>query len=283
MVTSCWPSACRHCSTPPSCNSGLQTIAQSLCIQVLDDSRLVEAEGLAETLHLPLLKGAQSQGFLFALVLTESRLELQALSENTHGPIYSSLWDPEIRRRIQGGRRQPLARACGLHREGALRILDATAGLGRDGIVLAGLGCRVTLLERVSVTAALLRDGLSRAMQEPACRDWLSERVAIKELDAIEYMRSDASNNPDEVVYLDPMYPQGNKTALAKKEMRVLRAIAGDDEDASQLLDAALGYATQRVVVKRPPNGTYLAGREPDHQSSGNRARYDVYFTRKGR
>jgi 16S rRNA (guanine1516-N2)-methyltransferase len=247
---------------------------------VADDSRLGEAERLAETLHLPLSPGAQSQGFLYALVLTAARLELSALAEKTQGPIYSNLWDAEIRRRIQGGRRQPLARACGLHREGALRILDATAGLGRDAVVLAGLGCQVTLLERVPVTAALLQDGLTRACLEPDCGDWVRERVVFLQQDAREFMQAVQQKSHD-VVYLDPMYPVTNKSALAKKEMRVLRAIAGDDLDADQLLQAALEYAAQRVVVKRAPNAGYLAGLVPDHQAKGNRARYDVYFTRK--
>lgn len=248
---------------------------------MVDDSRLAEAERLAETLHLPLFKGAQSQGFLYALVLTSERVELQALAERNQGPIFSNLWDAEIRRRIQGGRRQPLARACGLHREGALRILDATAGLGRDGVVLAGLGCQVTMLERVPVTAALLQDGLARACIEPDC-GWLRGRVTFLQQDAHDFMQATPQKSHD-VVYLDPMYPLGSKSALAKKEMRVLRAIAGDDLDADQLLQSALAYAAQRVVVKRAPNAGHLAGLAPDHESSGNRARYDVYFTRKAR
>lgn len=230
---------------------------------------------------MPLFQGQQPQGFSFALALTADRLELRALGEKSPGPISAELCDADVRRRIRGGRRQPLARACGLHRDGAQRVLDATAGLGRDGVVLAGLGCGVTLLERSPVVAALLRDGLRRAAHHEACRAWLGSRLCFEQADALVFMRAAQAPRHD-VVYLDPMYPQRDKSALAKKEMRVLRELAGGDEDAGLLLQAALAYAGRRVVVKRPPRAEYLGGQEPDHQLSGNRARYDVYFTRKG-
>lgn len=229
---------------------------------------------------MPLVQGQQSQGFLFALALTGDHLELRTLGEKSRGPVYSSLCDGDIRRRIQGGRRQPLARACGLHRDGAQRILDATAGLGRDGVVLAGLGCEVTLVERSPVVAALLRDGLARAVLNDDFGAWLKQRTQFLETDAITLMQTQRPT-PHDVVYLDPMYPQRGKRALAKKEMRVLRAVAGDDADNGLLLESALGYAGKRVVVKRPPWAESLVGREPDHQLSGNRARFDVYFTQK--
>ena len=43
-------------------------------------------------------------------------------------------------------------------------MLDATAGLGRDAFVLASLGCQVTLIERVPAVAALLENGIERAL-----------------------------------------------------------------------------------------------------------------------
>lgn len=217
---------------------------------------------------------------MFALVLTDSRLELRALSVKSPGPVYSDLCDADILRRMAGGKRQPLARACGLHRDGPQRILDATAGLGRDGMVLAALGCELTLLERSPIIAALLRDGLARASKHPKINQWLASRVKLREHDAIHLMATEPAGQHD-VVYLDPMYPQRDKKALAKKEMRVLREIAGDDTDAGRLLELALAYAQRRVVVKRPPWADCLGEQVPDHQLTGNLARYDVYFTRK--
>ncbi len=228
---------------------------------------------------MPLFQGQQPQGFSFALAFTSERLELRSLQEKSQGPVSADLCDGDVQRRIHGGRRQPLARACGLHRDGPLRVLDATAGLGRDAVVLAGLGCHVTLLERSPAIAALLQDGLERAGAHAKFSAWLNQRVHFQPGDAIAFMQASPTPAHD-VVYLDPMYPSRDKTALAKKEMRVLRELAGDDADADKLLQTALGYAGRRVVVKRPPRAECLTGRAPDHQWTGNRARYDVYFTR---
>ena len=54
------------------------------------------------------------------------------------------------------------------------------------------------------------------------------------------------------MIYLDPMFPHRDKSALVKKEMQVFRTVVGDDDDSPALLKAALAVATYRVVVKRP-------------------------------
>jgi 16S rRNA (guanine1516-N2)-methyltransferase len=230
---------------------------------------------LSKTLCLPLVNPAGSQGFLFLLTPTAQRLELRPADRRLYGAIYADLANPDISRRIRGGRRQPLARACGLHKQAHVKLLDATAGLGRDGVVLAGLGCRVSLFERSPLIAALLNDALTRA----AGTAWVQERVSLTCGDARNYMQSPPSTERHDVVYLDPMYPHREKTALPSKEMRAIRAIVGDDGDTELLLETALAYATRRVVVKRPSWAAPLAGRQPDHEVNGKLARYDVYFT----
>ena len=45
---------------------------------------------------------------------------------------------------------------------------------------------------------------------------------------AIERMRA-WEGEPPQVIYLDPMFPHRDKSALVKKEMRVFRPLVGDD------------------------------------------------------
>ena len=52
-----------------------------------------------------------------------------------------------LRRAGHGGSRTELARACGSDLKG-LHVLDACAGYGSDGLLLAQLGARVCLVER---------------------------------------------------------------------------------------------------------------------------------------
>ncbi|HAD42901.1 MAG TPA: 16S rRNA (guanine(1516)-N(2))-methyltransferase, partial [Plesiomonas shigelloides] len=63
------------------------------------------------------------------------------------------------RRRFGGGRGEAVAKAVGIKKGYLPDVVDATAGLGRDAFVLASIGCRVRLLERHPVVAALLDGG----------------------------------------------------------------------------------------------------------------------------
>lgn len=183
------------------------------------------------------------------------------------------------RRRYGGGRGQPLARAAGLKSGFNPVICDATAGLGRDGFVLASLGCRVTLCERSPVLAALLEDGLQRAAIDHEIGDWISQRLGVQPGDAAAWLESlDGEKRPD-VVYLDPMYPAGKAHVLVKKEMRALQQLLGPDQDSAVLLDIALKTAGRRVVVKRPKRAGWLADRKPSMSIESKKTRYDVYVT----
>ena len=89
-----------------------------------------------------------------------------------------------------------------------------------------------------------------------------------------------ASGVAPQVVHLDPMFPHREKSALVKKEMRLFRELAGDDDDAPRLLEAALDVATHRVVVKRPRKAPPIAGPAPQHVIEGKTSRYDLYVHR---
>ena len=156
-------------------------------------------------------------------------------------------------------------------------MLDATAGLGRDGFTLAALGARVTLAERHDTVVALLRDAQARALQDPVAAP-AAARIEIVHADGRKLMGPPARFD---VVYLDPMYPERGKAALAKKELQLLRELTGGDADADALLAAALlagMNGRRRVVVKRPLSAPALAGREPSFALSGTQARFDIYL-----
>ncbi|MBR9906021.1 MAG: class I SAM-dependent methyltransferase [Gammaproteobacteria bacterium] len=185
------------------------------------------------------------------------------------------------RRRFGGGRGQLIAKACGLAKGVTPSIVDATAGLGRDAFVLASLGAQVLLIERVSAIAALLKDGLKRAYRHSDTAE-IAARMTLRHGDAAQTLAelvASADFTP-QVIHLDPMFPHREKSALVKKEMRLFRELAGDDDDAPRLLEAALDVATHRVVVKRPRKAPPIAGPAPQHTLEGKTSRYDLYVHR---
>lgn len=234
------------------------------------------AQDWADRLGLPLAGAAA-----FALQVGPDGLQLQALDAEAPGPVRVDFVTGALahRRQFGGGSGQMIARAVGIQPGIRPRILDATAGLGRDGFVLATLGCEVTLIERQPLIAALLADGLARAHADgEVCA--IAQRMHLRQGNAIALM-GDWDGEPPQVIYLDPMFPHRDKSALVKKEMRLFRPLVGDDDDAPALLAAARALASHRVVVKRPRKAPAIAGVAPGYSLEGKSSRYDIYPFRK--
>lgn len=211
----------------------------------------------------------------FILRVNMQRLELCKLDEPKLGAIAVDFVDGATahRRKFGGGRGQDIAKAVGLKHGFKPKVLDATAGLGRDAFVLATLGCEVTLMERMPIVAALLEDGLERATLSTEIND-ITQRMRLIPSSSIDNMT--LAQQPD-VIYLDPMYPHREKSAAVKKEMRVFQSLVGEDLDADNLLAPALALAKYRVVVKRPSYAPPLANKTPSTSINMKKNRFDVY------
>jgi len=227
----------------------------------------------------------QQDDALFSLYLTEERLELHKQDEPQLGAIFVDFSGGKAahRRKFGGGKGQAIAKAVGMKKGLVPKVLDATAGLGRDAFVLASLGCDVTMFERHPVVAALLTDGLNRAKSDPEIGSWVSQRMHLAYGSSVrglkDYLQGSSELSRPEVVYLDPMFPHKKKSALVKKEMRVFHSLVGADTDADTLLDPALQLATRRVVVKRPDYADPLEHRNPTTSIKTKNNRFDVYVT----
>lgn len=248
----------------------------------LDDHELLKAAArLSVDLNLPFAGTLETAGeFELLLTVTPVRLELRQRGDRRGVAVdFSSI---DVRSSAGRSLKQPLAKALGIKKRSdpALTVIDATAGWGEDTYLMAGLGCRVLAVERHPVVAVLLRDGMLRA--------GLAVRVLTADATAMlrrMSRREPADDLPEElsaffhpdVVYIDPMFPPGRKTA-ERKPMKMLRVLVGDEDGgAAELLNAALGIARRRVVVKRPPRAEPLGGLTPAHTHEGKGVRYDVY------
>lgn len=212
---------------------------------------------------------------LFQLRLLPEYLALEQLDDAQQGLVFVDFVSGAVahRRKFGGGKGQSIAKAIGMKAGITLHVIDATAGLGRDAFVLASLGCRVDMVERSAVAAALLEDGLDRAYSDMEIGGWMQERMQLTHASGYEYLQ----NHQADVVYLDPMFPHKKKSALVKKEMRVFQGVIGADLDADDLLDVALNAAKYRVVVKRPDYAPFLNDKKPSMSINMKNNRFDVY------
>lgn len=189
-----------------------------------------------------------------------------------------------------------------------LRVIDATAGMGEDSLLLAASGCEVTLFEQDPVIAALLQDTMRRALDEAALHE-IVMRMQLVEGDSIDRLRkfgeadtgsdtqeddaghacstltesaamandSDIALNRPDVIYLDPMFPERQKSGLVKKKFQLIHYLEAPAENEEALMQAAIAARPFKIVVKRPAKGPYLAGLKPSYSLDGKAIRYDCY------
>lgn len=153
-----------------------------------------------------------------------------------------------------------------------LTAIDATAGLGEDSLLLAAAGFHVRLYERNPVIYELLRDTLRRASHAPELADIVA-RMQLFQADSIQAMQQ--LNAPPDVILLDPMFPARQKSALVKKKLQVIQKLEIPCMDEKELLLAAIQARPQKLVIKRPPKGPYLADVKPDYSLTGKAVRFD--------
>lgn len=223
----------------------------------------------------------------FALELTERGLGLVWQEQPHYAPLVLDFLSGKqaFRRQQGGGKQEAVVRALGIAHGHRPRIVDATAGLGRDAVMLAQTGSPVYLLERQCPVHAILSDALYRAQQAAqqtpsADLNWLQHTHLLplgSLLDASTYSLIKTGIQA-EAIYLDPMFPERKKSAAVKKDMQMLQAFIGGDDDADLLFERAMELASHRVVVKRPVQAPFLAGISPSSQIITKAHRFDLYI-----
>ncbi len=177
-----------------------------------------------------------------------------------------------IAKRCQKGLKKPaILKACKPTPE--LKILDATAGFGRDAALLASSGAHVTMCERESLLIDLLQDGLKRL---PASSDL---HLSLVPMDVMDYLPTLKPEDYPDIIYLDPMHPTRTKAAKVKKDLHALQALLGENGNQTSLLNFCRSYARLRVVLKWPAKCQALL--MPNYVVEGKTVRFDVYLADK--
>ncbi|RLA64402.1 MAG: hypothetical protein DRQ88_11090, partial [Epsilonproteobacteria bacterium] len=142
-----------------------------------------------------------------------------------------------------------------------------------DSLLLLSFGAKVVAFERNKIMWALLQDALERAQKDQELGHLFKERFTLIKGDP----RDHVFDQRPLAVYYDPMYPEGNRKALPRKEMRIIREVVGDDPDFKETVTWAQGIPRSRFIIKRPIKAPDL-DEKPGHIYQGKSTRYDVYF-----
>ena len=178
-----------------------------------------------------------------------------------------------IARRVSSGglKNELLIKACKVKAFSPF-VVDATAGLGEDSMLLAAAGYDVVLYEKNPVIALLLKDALACAHADKAL-GCAARRMQFIEADSIEAMHN-LPMRPD-VIYLDPMFPERKKSAAVKKKFQLLHRLEAPCDDEDALLYAAIDAKPSKVVIKRPLKASFLGDIKPSYSLQGKAIRYD--------
>ncbi|MEK7484211.1 MAG: class I SAM-dependent methyltransferase [Planctomycetota bacterium] len=231
---------------------------------------------LAEELSYPLISEL-SETWDLLLLVNEEYLALRDPHQQKQKPFWIDFGDKNLEnRRLWSGKyKELLARAVGLPRIN-LKVFDATAGFARESFLLAALGASVTAVERMPVLIALIRDGIFRAKKNPELARIFEQKFHLISGDSRSILATLPPEECPDVIYLDPMFPERKKSALVKKEMRLLRLLNGFEESAEELFLLACQKARRRVVVKRPIHAPPFK-EKPSFSYTGEHTRFDLY------
>lgn len=198
-------------------------------------------------------------------------------------------------RLLRGGRQKEAVSRAVLQgiADGAV-VFDATAGLGRESMILAHAGARILAFERQLPIWIILADALHRAQRSRFFPFVLPELYALGTIK--NYVVQDGKNNNmleqrplyseqydswgrPEVIYYDPMFPERESAAQVKKDMFIFQQVIGHDTDTEEFLRYALTLATKRVVVKRPSFAPAVETAEIKraYAVDGGQCRFDCY------
>ncbi len=181
--------------------------------------------------------------------------------------------DQELNRHIDyfkqnSVQKELLARSIGVKGPYRPRVLDLTAGLLGDSLLMLAFGCEVWALERHPVVSFLISSALANSKHE------YMERFHFVAENAKEFL---AKEGTFDTLYFDPMFEDANQKSSPRKEMRLFRNLVGEDQDALEIFKLAKLKNARRLVVKRPRLSRTLSDEKPLIYE-GKSTRYDVYL-----
>lgn len=220
-----------------------------------------------------------------------------------NGKNAAPAWDKMRARVLKAGRKNEAILAAAKPSKHDI-VIDAMAGFGHDGLILASSGAYVVMVERRAAGWFLLYHERARLLRHLHWHKILG-RVGVILADAhdvlsylnhkiyknnhnhhqnddvnangtLAYLDTLDLNPQNTIVYLDPMFAKDSFNAKVGKTMQVLDFVAPMGDEALARLVSIAMRAGKKVVLKRAPNAPTVGA---SSFCVGIGARFDVYLS----
>lgn len=168
--------------------------------------------------------------------------------ENGEWLKVSANWQAMQQRIIKAGKNSELLLKAAKLNHG-MQVIDATAGFGHDGLLLASTGASVILLEKNPLLFLILALEKQKMQKN---KNWqkLMSRIQLNYGDSINLL---ANKNTVDLIYLDPMFPKDSYKSAVNKNMQFLHHLIAppNNDDEVNLFDLAIKKCN-RLIIKTP-------------------------------
>ncbi len=205
----------------------------------------------------------------FKLLKLEEKL---CLTHQSMRPFCVDFLSETLQKRARAYQHEWIVKAC--KPKANMRILDISAGFGRDAFMLAQSGADILMLERHEIVSRLLEDGLRRL------KDMHSElKLALLVTDSYTYLQQLDINEYPDLIYYDPMHPERKKSSKVKKDLQILQNLVSADDNKEALARLARSKCRKKLVIKWPRKSAPLLASPTYSIGDKHKAtvRFDVY------
>ena len=154
-----------------------------------------------------------------------------------------------------------------------LRILDATAGLLGDSMIMLALGHSVTAYEQSKILYTMLNNELNQLSETDS--NLLNFQLINSNVCETKF-----SEESFDVIYFDPMYPEDKASSARRSDLKKINSILeieGLVSDPESTFTYLRNIPSTKLIVKRPLKADAFKG-SINYQVLGKSVRFDIYL-----
>jgi len=154
-----------------------------------------------------------------------------------------------------------------------LRILDSTAGLLGDSMIMLALGHSVTAYEQSKILFTMLNNQLNQLSETD------SNLLNFKLINS-NVCETNFNEKSFDVIYFDPMYPEDKASSARRSDLKKINSILeieGLASDPESTFNYLRSIPSTKLIVKRPLKVDAFEG-SINYKITGKSVRFDIYL-----